>query len=240
MTDVLMQPIMDMVKKLGIEKTAKTKAVKDPAALTNEQLASELGKMAGNMPEQIAGQEMHSKTDPMDNPENAPTGREYEKGMDGLYREDKQTEDNLDNLIQTSAPLSDPRTLDTNQDPLSRMADKIACVLEPILANADKSLAYPAMRLSESMAKTAKVSVKTLWDVLKENPGAAAVAAGGGAAIGGGLGYFAGRQRGRKKDKSEEQAIFDLGAQVGGQIAAENILGKLEAAAAGNYEEDDE
>ena len=230
MVDVFLQPVMDMVNKLGINKTANVSPQGQPETLTDDQLAKELGKLAGDMPEDLAGQKMDDDKTPMSTPEKTPAAPVLENSMDGKPRWGTRTEDNLDSLTQTPAPLSNPGDLDTNQDPLARMAEKIACVIEPLLEGVDSSMQDSAQWLSRQITKEAS-PISGLFNVAKKNPGSTAAMLGTGLALGGGLGFFGGKRYERKKDDKEDSAIFDLGAQVGGQVAANEILSRLNAAA---------
>lgn len=228
--DGFLQPIMEMVDKLGIKKTAADNTQGNAPDLTNDQLAKELGKLAGDMPEELAGQKMHDEKTPMDNPESPPADRKLEQGMDSAYSPQKRIDDNLDNLSQTSAPLSDPSDLDTDQDPLARMAAKIACAIEPKLKEASDDLEQSAGRLSRQIAKQASpIKQVTEWATKHPAQSAAGLLAGG-AALGGGLGFFGGKKYERAKDAEEDTAIFNLGANIGGQMAANEILSQLQAA----------
>lgn len=232
MQDVFLLPIMKMVDKLGINKTASEKDPRKADGLSNAQLADELGKLAGDMPEDLAGQDMHDEKIPLDNPEPAPAAPTIENNQDSAYRLQKRTDDNLDNLSQTSAPLSNPSDLDTDQDPLARMAAKIACVVEPLLTQADAQLNGPAAQLNKSMQKHAS-PLQSLLKTISANPGAAtATALGAGGLIGGGLGFLGGKAYEKKKDEPEDAEIFSLGAQIGGQMVANQILEQLGGAAA--------
>jgi predicted phage tail protein len=234
-SDVFLQPIMKMIDKLGISKTASEASSAPAMGISNAQLAKELGKLAGDMPEDIAGQDMHDEKTPMDTPESPPASPKLENSQDSAYRLQQRTDDNLDNLSQSSAPLSNPSDLDTDQDPLARMAAKIACAIEPMLKGADSALNSPAERLCAQIDKTAAPAlVQNARQWMQANPEiATASALGAGGLIGGGLGFFGGKHTERKKDETEDSAIFELGAQVGGQAVANQVIEHLQAAASG-------
>jgi len=229
---------MKMIDKLGISKTASEADSTNVEGISNAQLVKELGKLAGDMPEDLAGQKMHDEKTPMDTPEEPPASPVFENKADSAYRLQKRTDDNLDNLSQSSAPLSNPSDLDTDQDPLARMAAKIACAIEPILKSADQNLVDPAGRLCAQIDKTAAPAfVQTAQKWVRANPEAATAAGlGAGSIIGGGLGFFGGKKHERKKDETEDAAIFQLGAQVGGQAVANRVMEHLQAAASGPEE----
>lgn len=236
MSDVFLQPIMKMIDKLGISKTASEATSTSAEAISNAQLAKELGKLAGDMPEDLAGQTMHDEKTPMDAPEGPPAAPKLVNSQDSAYRLQKRTDDNLDNLSQSSAPLSNPSDLDTDQDPLARMAAKIACAIEPMLKGADKGLIEPAKRLNAQINKTAAPAlVQNMRQWIQGHPEtAAATALGAGGLIGGGLGFFGGKKHERNKDETEDSAIFELGAQIGGQAVANQVMEHLQAAANGH------
>ncbi len=231
--DVFLQPVLDRLDKLGINKTANEGTRAAPIGeLTNSELVKELGKLAGDMPEDLAGQKMHDEKTPLDSPEAAPAAPTIENNKDDAYRLQQRTDDNLDSLSQTSAPLSNPSDLDTDQDPLARMAAKIACAIEPLLADADDKVQKTAGVIHSMLLKTSAPSFQGVRDWIGKHPEkAVAIGMAGGTAIGGGLGFFGGKQHERKKDETEDGAILQLGAEIGGRMAANQIFQQLEEAA---------
>jgi hypothetical protein len=230
--NVFLRPINGLLDRLGVNKLDKTAGEATRYdGLTNDELAAKLGMIADGMPEELAGQKMHDEKTPMDAPEKSPAAPKIENTKDQGYRLQSKTEDNLDSLKQTSAPLSNPGDLDINQDPLARMAAKIACAIEEKLASADKSLAQPAGRLVEDMEKDALFSKATDW--VKANPGKAMGAGAlAGTAIGGGLGYLfghgMGKERGAETEKANDDHILNLGALIGAKMAERRIVEQLQ------------
>lgn len=227
MENVFLQPIRGMLDSLGVNKISKT-AGKLPIdeGMSNEELVAKLGMLADGMPEELAGQKMHDEKTPLDNIEQSPASPVIENKKDQAYRLQTKTEDNLDSLAQTSAPLSNPSDLDTNQDPLARMAAKIACAIEEKLSSADhEKLAGGAERLATSMGSK-------LVSTIKENPVKSVAATFlGGTAIGGGLGFLAGHKDKKTElkdsNKTNEAHIFNLGAQIGGKMAEMRLIEQM-------------
>lgn len=231
--DTFLSPIMGMLDNLGIKKTAAQTVpnTKPAASLPNKDLAAALGKMAGDMPEDVAGQDMHDEKTDLGSVEQFPAKPEIENTQDGAYRLQKKQEDDLGKLEQSSAPLSDPSALDTNQDPLSLMAAKMAAAIEPRILQVDRSMAKQASLLVDRMYKTSAPFLQAARQWIGSHPEAStAIGLGGGLGIGGGLGFFTGQKVERDKDKTEDQAILQLGAEIGGRMAANQIMEQLQNA----------
>lgn len=223
--------------KLGTTKLASDNSVRQNTnTMTDDELVKELSKLGSDMPESQAGQ----KTDAMTTPMSTPTPPAVAAPViadkpDTWNRKDTKVDDNFSKIEQTSVPGSNPSDLDTNQDPLAVMAAKIASVIEPILQQATGVNKSAANRMYGSMkdtdvfhgVKTMLAKEAGLGNIFNKKNAMGVSAGLGVAGLGGVLGYMKGKDDGSEDNEEENQAIFNLGAEVGGRMVADNIMAQL-------------